>query len=326
MTPRQRISVICPVFNEEPTIPLFYDRFSRAVAPLRQRYDVELIFTNNRSTDRTLDVILSLRGQDPTVQVVTLSRNFGYQASLQAGLSIANGDAVMFIDVDCEDPPEMIPRFVEKWEEGYDVVYGERGNRPEWFLIKKLRDYFYHVLKTMGDAEIVLYMAEFALFSRQVKDSIVNNQNTFPYIRAEIGYVGFARYGVRYNRERRVSGQTHYNIIDMIAAAVGAVLTSSTFPMRVAANGFPAIVLLNLLLLFADSAAGDFVLFKVLVTFDLLFLLLLVSTYGLYIARIHKNLMGRPIFVIDKRLTVLNDPAPPVAPSVPGKITHSAVG
>ena len=203
----KRLTVICPVHNEEKVIPLFYKRFCDAVAPLRRSYEIELIFTNNRSTDRTLDVIVGLRARDPSVQVITLSRNFGYQASLQAGLSHATGDAVMFIDVDCEDPPELIPRFVEKWAEGYDVVYGERGNRPEGKVIKALRNYFYKVLRALGDADIVLYMAEFALFSRKVREAIVNNQNTFPYIRAEIGFVGFSRYGIRYDRQRRVSGQ-----------------------------------------------------------------------------------------------------------------------
>src|SRR5437667_3943713 len=305
----KRLTVICPVHNEEKVIPLFYKRFCDAVAPLRRAYEIELIFTNNRSTDRTLDVIVGLRARDPSVQVITLSRNFGYQASLQAGLSHATGDAVMFIDVDCEDPPELIPRFVEKWAEGYDVVYGERGNRPEGKVIKALRNYFYKVLRALGDADIVLYMAEFALFSRKVREAIVNNQNTFPYIRAEIGFVGFSRYGIRYDRQRRVSGLTHYNIIDMIAAAAGALLTSSTFPMRATAIAFPLVALLNIVLLMMDGVGSVGQPFKILVAFDLVFLLLLASTYGLYLARIHKNLMGRPIFIVDRDLTILNQPA-----------------
>jgi dolichol-phosphate mannosyltransferase len=305
---RKRITVICPVYNEESTIPVFYDRFCRAIEPLRPRYDFELIFTNNRSSDNSLEVILDIRARDRSVQVVTLSRNFGYQASLQAGLSVATGDAIMFIDVDCEDPPELIPRFVEKWEEGYDVVYGERAGRPEWIVMKKLRDYFYLVLKALGDAEIVLYMAEFALFSRSVREAIVNNQNTFPYIRAEIGYAGFSRYGVRYERHPRVRGTTHYNILDMVTVAIGAILTSSTFPMRAAAVAFPVVALLNAVLLAADGPGPAGTWFKLLVALDLTAGLLLLSTYGLYLARVHKNVMGRPIFIIDPRLTALNRP------------------
>ena len=306
-TARMRITVICPVYNEEKTIPIFYERFNAAVASLRSSYDVELIFTNNRSTDRSLDVIKTLRAIDSTVQVITLSRNFGYQASLQAGLSQATGEAVMFIDVDCEDPPELIPLFVEKWAEGYDIVYGERGDRPEGTIIKTLRNYFYHILRAVGDADIVLYMAEFAIFSQKVREAIVNNQNTFPYIRAEIGYAGFSRHAVRYNRQIRVSGLTHYNIIDMFTIAVGALLTSSTFPMRAAALSFPILALINVVLLVLDGSSDVGPWFKILVALDLMFLMLLATTYGLYIARIHKNLMGRPIFIIDRDLTILNN-------------------
>ncbi len=305
-TLRKRVTVICPVFNEERAIPVFYERFSKAVAPLRDRYDIELVFTNNRSNDSSLDVILALNAQDPSVQVITLSRNFGYQASLQAGLAWATGDAVLFIDVDCEDPPEMIPHFIEKWEQGYDVVYGERGDRPEGAVLKGLRNWFYRVLRALGDAEIVLYMAEFALFSRQVRDVIVNNQNTFPYIRAEIGYAGFTRYGIRYDRQPRNAGRTHFNVIDMFVVAVGAILTSSTFPMRAAAVGFPGWALLNVLLLALDGTAGPGFWFKVLAVLDLLALILLLCVSGLYIARIHKNVMGRPVFIVDQRLTCVN--------------------
>ncbi len=312
---RRRITVICPVFNEERTIPAFYERFRAAVAPLRATYDVELIFTNNRSTDRSLEVIREIIQLEPTVQVLTLSRNFGYQASLQAGLSQATGDAVVFIDVDCEDPPEMIPAFVDKWVEGYDVVYGERVDRPGNAVIKSLRNWFYRVLKALGDAEIVLYMAEFALFSRQVRDAVVNNQNTFPYIRAEIGYAGFTRYGIPYRRQPRIVGDTHYNVIDMFAAAVGAILTSSTIPMRAAVLALPVVALLSVVGVFADGGgAGPW--FKLMVAFDLFALLTLVTTYGLYIARIHKNVMGRPIFIIDWRQSIINSPQDPSSRSV----------
>lgn len=314
---RRSITIICPIYNEEGTIPIFYDRFRKAVAPLRDRYDVELVFTNNRSTDRSLDVITGIRARDPSVQVITLSRNFGYQASLQAGLSCATGDAVLFIDVDCEDPPEMIPCFVEKWEAGYDVVYGERMDRPEGVVTKALRNNFYRVLRALGDAEIVLYMAEFALFSRQVRDAIVNNQNTFPYIRAEIGYAGFSRFGIPYKRQTRSSGTTHFNFIDMFAVAFGAILTSSTFPMRAAAISCPILALLNVALLFADGGAGPGFWFKLLVALDLFALLFLLCIFGLYLARVHKNVMGRPIFIIDRRLTILNRSSETPSPSTP---------
>ena len=115
MEKRKLISIICPVFNEEQCIPTFYKRLQAALAPLHHCYDFELIFTNNRSTDRTLEVIRDLRQRDPSVQVLTLSRNFGYQASVLAGLRHACGEGIVVIDVDCEDPPEMIPQLIAEW-------------------------------------------------------------------------------------------------------------------------------------------------------------------------------------------------------------------
>lgn len=305
---RKRISVICPVFNERETVPVFYARFLDAVAPLRERYDIELTFTNNRSTDGTLDVIRALRARDPSVQVLTLSRNFGYQASLQAGLAHADGDAIMFIDVDCEDPPELIPEFVGIWEEGHDIVYGERGDRPEWGPIKALRNWFYHVLKALGDADIVLYMAEFALFSRHVREALINNRNTFPYIRAEIGYAGFSRHGVRYDRQARVRGETHYNILDMFAVAFGAILTSSTFPLRWAAAALPAIVLANIGALGAYLWGANPAWVTGILVFDAIYGLAMVTVHGLYLARVHKNVMGRPVYIVDRSRSFLNRP------------------
>ena len=125
------ISIICPVFNEENSIPIFYKRLLAAIKPLRETYDFELVFTNNRSTDRSLEIIKNICKNDTMVNVLTLSRNFGYQRSMLAGLNHADGDVFMFIDVDCEDPPEMITDFIEQWEQGYDIVYGLRDKREE---------------------------------------------------------------------------------------------------------------------------------------------------------------------------------------------------
>jgi polyisoprenyl-phosphate glycosyltransferase len=298
------ISIICPVFNEQEAVPLFYDRLRRVRETLSDRYRFELIFTNNRSTDGTLNAILELRKSDPSVQVVTLSRNFGYQASIQCGLSNAAGRAMTVIDVDCEDPPELVSQFLAKWEEGYDIVYGIRQDRPEAWPLKKLRNGFYRILRATADMDIILYMAEFALIGANVRDSIINNHNTFPFLRSEIGYAGFSRYGIEYTRQPRIAGQTHYNLTRMSAFAIGGILSSSTFLLRAAAYLWPVLVVLNIALLtvFASTTA-----FRVLVAIDLLWVAWLVTVHGLYIARIYKNGIGRPVFIVDRRLTILND-------------------
>jgi dolichol-phosphate mannosyltransferase len=301
---RKLVSIICPVYNEEQCLPIFYDRASQVAAGLKDRYDFEMIFVNNRSEDRTLEILLGLRKKDPRVQILTMSRNFGYQASVQAGLTHASGDAMVVIDVDCEDPPELIPTFIEKWEEGFDVVYGSRENRPENWIIKKGRNVFYHLLRITADMDIVLYMAEFSLVTATVRDAIISNYNAFNYLRAEIGYAGFARYGVPYTRQARVAGRTHYNVFHMVTVGVAAILTSSTFLLRLPVYIFPFLALFNAAALMLSRREPVY--FMALVAADLVYMSLLLTAHGAYLARIYKNGIRRPLFILDARHTHLS--------------------
>ncbi len=300
------VSIICPVYNEEPAILPFYERLTSAVSPLSERYDFELIFTNNRSSDGTLDMIRMLREKDLSVQVLTLSRNFGYQASVLAGITHAAGDAIVVIDVDCEDPPEMIPQFIAKWEEGYDIVYGLRANRPEPRPLVFMRKLFYRLLRMMADTDIVLDMAEFALVSSRVRDVMHDNKNSFPFLRAEVGYSGFSRYGISYDRQQRTTGKSYYNLWGMFLFAAAGILSISTFPMRLAVYALPLVALANLLLLALDLAGLSSSAFKILVALDLLYCITLLTTHGLYLARIYKNNIARPVFIVDWKLSLIN--------------------
>lgn len=300
------VSIICPVYNEERAIPLFYERLINAVAPLYERYEFELIFTNNRSTDGTLDIIRALHKKDPAVQILTLSRNFGYQASVLAGITHATGDAIIVIDVDCEDPPEMVPQFIAKWEEGYDIVYGRRANRPEPRPIVLMRKLFYRLLRLMADTDIVLDMAEFALVSSRVRDVMRDNKNSFPFLRAEIGYSGFSRYGISYDRQQRTTGKSYYNFWGMFMFGAAGILSISTFPLRIAVYAWPLVALANLVLLALDLAGLSGSAFRVLVTLDLLYGVALLTTHGLYLARIYKNNIARPVFIVDWKLSLVN--------------------
>lgn len=300
------VSVICPVYNEEQAIPIFYERLIKAVSPLSDRYHFELIFTNNRSSDGTLDVIRALREKDNIVQVITLSRNFGYQASVLAGITHATGDAIIVIDVDCEDPPEMIPQFIAKWEEGFDIVYGLRANRPEPRPLIFMRKLFYRLLRLTADTDIVLDMAEFALVSSRVRDVMRANKNSYPFLRAEIGYAGFLRYGITYDRQQRTIGKSYYNLWGMFLFAAAGILSVSTFPLRMGAYVWPLILLLNLVLLVVDLTGVSSSAFKMLVALDLVYCITLLTSQGLYLARIYKNNMARPVFIIDWKLSLVN--------------------
>jgi polyisoprenyl-phosphate glycosyltransferase len=303
------VTIVCPVFNEEQSVPLFYARLLLALKEIQAKVRFEFLFMNNRSTDRTLDVIKELQAKDPRVRYITLSRNFGYQASITAGMKHASGDAVANIDVDCEDPPEMLPKLIEGWLAGADVVYGLRDKREEFVLMHLARKLFYRVTRLVADHEIVLDMAEFFLVDRRVRDFVLSTSSTFPFVRGQLGYVGFKRLGIPYKRERRLIGQTHYNLIGAIRFGAAGILTSSTMALRllvyVGGIGF----LLNVIL------GGWFVLdgsngltmgaraFIAILAVQLGWILLASGIVGLYVARIYKDTIGLPLYVVDDRLS-----------------------
>lgn len=300
MAERQTISIVCPVYNEQACVPIFYERLRAAVLPLRDRYDFELLFANNASTDGTLDAILRLRGADPEVQVLTYARNYGYEASIATGLRHARGDAIVAIDVDGEDPPEMIPQFVAEWERGADVVYGQRDRRIEFVGMHLARKAFYRLNRLLADSEIVLDMGEFYLVSARVRDAILLNRSTKPFLRSEIGYVGFRRTGISYTRQPRVAGASHHNLWRAADLAMAGFLTSSTFPLRLSAYALPALVFVNVAMLMGDR-------FQALVVIDLLYVAFFLSMACLYLGRTYKDVVQRPVTVVDWAHSVVNE-------------------
>src|ERR1700722_13204536 len=226
------ITILCPVYNEDRVIPLFFQRIQPVLEKLSEHYAVHLLFLNNASGDRTPQQIEKVRQVWQETYLITLSRNVGYHASLEFGLRNARGDLFVFIDVDCEDPPEMILEFVGKYEQGYDIVYGERVDRDESRAIKQARKLFYRLLRAVADDEIILDMAEFALFTREVRDAILDENTSYPFLRASIARVGFRRAAIPFKRQKRIAGRTHYNLIQMSLFAVGGILSASTLFLR----------------------------------------------------------------------------------------------
>ncbi|MFY9314134.1 MAG: glycosyltransferase family 2 protein [Burkholderiales bacterium] len=302
---RRTICIVCPVFNEELNIEHFYGEVTRVIAPLRERYDFTLLFSNNASSDRTLELIRGLAAKDSAVRYLTLSRNFGYQGSLLAALSHAEGDAFVIIDVDCEDPPRLIPQFIEQWEAGYDLVYGIRGARPEFIGLVWMRRLFYRVTRLIADADFIVDMAEFSLFSRRLRDAALANETTFPFIRAELAFVGFPRKGIPYDRERRAFGDTHYSFGRMAQFAIAGILSASTFPLRaIAYLGLP-LAAVNLAASLA-ALVGYGVNLSALFALDWAFLIVAAAFIGLYAARIYKDGIRRARFIVDEAKSMLD--------------------
>ena len=299
-----KLSVIVPVHNERGNIEPFYRRAVPTLQSLVDPMDWEMVFVNNGSDDDTLGEILKIRAVDPRVKVITLSKNFGYHAALVAGLSSTEGDLYTMIDVDCEDPPELLGKFYETIKAGAQLVYGIRSNREEPAIVTLGRKIFYLLNRQIADSEIVLWMGEFAMVTRQVRDAILLPRTTYPFLRAEMGYVGFKRVGIPYFRARRVSGKSHYNVLTMTRFAIAGILSSTTFPLRFVlylaaflAVAFPTTAV-GLRLDFGDAA-------RLAAIVALYFLLISVPFVTLYLARTYKNGVSRPLFVIDRTETFL---------------------
>jgi dolichol-phosphate mannosyltransferase len=302
------VTIVCPVFNEEKSIELFYGRLVPAMSEIESKVRYELLFVNNRSTDRTYDIIRALAAKDRRVKLLTLSRNFGYQASITAGMQNAKGDCVVNIDVDCEDPPEMIPRFIDKWLAGADIAYGIRHKREEFFLMHLARKLFYRVIRRLADHEIILDMAEFFLVDKRVRDFALSSRSTFPFVRGQVGYVGFKREGIPYKRERRIAGETHYNLVSAIRFGLAGILSSSTAVLRLLAYvgviAFAIDVVIAMVLALATPRwlPSDWYRFwAAIVLLHLGWFALAAGALGIYLARLYKDSVGLPLYIIDVR-------------------------
>jgi dolichol-phosphate mannosyltransferase len=299
------ITILCPVYNEDRVVPLFFARIQPVIEKLAEHYAVHLLFLNNASNDGTPQEIEKIREVWPATYFITMSRNVGYHASLECGLKNAVGDLFVFIDVDCEDPPEMILEFVEKYEQGYDIVYGERVDRAESKAMKKARKFFYRLLRAVADEEILLDMAEFSLFTREVRDAVLNENTSFPFLRASIARVGFRRAAIPFKREKRVAGNTHYNLIKMSVFAVAGILSASTLFLRLPIYLLP-VWFLSLFLLSVGYVSTHSP--WMIVAAFLLFAAYTGTTMAftaMYVARVYKNGLHRPNAFIDRSRSVL---------------------
>ena len=300
---KEKLTIICPVYNEEKVVPLFFERLRPVREELSEQFDVDLVFCNNASTDSTLDAIADIRTANPNVYVLNLSCNVGYQRSVECGLRTSKGDLFVIIDVDCEDPPEMIPRFIALHEQGYDVVYGERVDRTEPTWIIALRRIFYRLMRSVADENIMLDMAEFSLMTAEVRDAISQDRTSFPFIRSSISRVGFRITGIPYKREPRIGGQTHYSLIGMTIFAVAGILSSSTLLLRLPIYVLPFFIVLVVLLAVTNIVADAPWTNPTLLSLTSIYLGATASFIAVYVARIYKNTLGRPNFIVRRNGT-----------------------
>ena len=305
---RRVISIIAPVFCEQETLPVFHARLSETLRSLSAKYEFEIIYVNDGSTDRSLDILLDLMKMDARIRVIDLSRNFGHQRAITAGMDAARGDCVVILDSDLQDPPETITEMVRKWEEGYHNVYGVRAERRGESVFKRLSArLFYRLLKLLSDVPIPVDTGDFRLLDRRIVDALQSMREESRYIRGLIAWVGFRQYALSYERDARFAGKTNYRLGRMLTLAVDGITSFSEKPLMLA-------VQMGLLI---TGAAFLGILYVVIGRFlhpqsivagwpSLLLVILFVGgtqilvsgLLGLYVGRIHRQVKRRPLYVV----------------------------
>jgi len=302
-----RFSVVIPVFNEEEVLPETYRRLTGVMEELSEPY--ELIFVNDGSKDRSPEILDDLARKDPRVRVIHFSRNFGHQAAITAGMDYARGEAVIVIDADLQDPPEVIPEMVAKWREGYEVVYGKRAKREgETFFKRFTASFFYRFLRAMTDIDIPLDTGDFRLMDRKVVEvmRLLREKNRF--IRGLVAWVGFRQAALEYVRHRRFAGTTKYPLRKMLKLAWDGITAFSNKPLKIAAYlgfalsflSFVYLLVIVVAKLLGKSTVPGWASLAVINLFFSGIILIILGIMGEYIGRIYDEAKNRPLYIVDR--------------------------
>ncbi|NLF38899.1 glycosyltransferase family 2 protein [bacterium] len=307
------ISIIIPIFNEAENLPLLRERLTAASPAWRDDYEIVLV--DDGSTDESSRLMRAMAEEDAHFTIVTLSRNFGHQAAVSAGLQCAKGDAVVIMDGDLQDPPEELHRFLDKWREGYHVVYAIRRNRKENVLKRAAYASFYRILQAISDIHIPLDSGDFCVMDRRVVN-VVNNElpEQIRFVRGLRAYAGFRQIGVAYDRAGRAAGESKYTFRKLMKLALDGIFGFSTFPLRIATYlGFFisltsfAVAAVYLFARFFDikilgRTPGDVGGFATLAV-GMFFLggitLTVLGVIGEYVGRIYLEVKRRPQYIVD---------------------------
>ena len=299
-------SVVVPLYNEEEVINESYKRLKAVMDGLNEPY--ELVFVNDGSRDKTALLAKEICANDSNVKLINFARNFGHQTAITAGMDFATGDAVVVIDADLQDPPEVIPEMIKKWREGYDVVYGQRVKRKGETWFKKLTaKIFYRTLRRLTEVDIPVDTGDFRLIDRKVCNALKKVGERNRYIRGIISWLGFKSAPVEFVREKRFAGETKYPLKKMIKFASDAIMSFSYKPLKIAtffglfvsvASFIYLIVTIILKLCGAISTVDGWTSIIVITLFLNGIILLVLGIIGEYIGRIYDEAKGRPLYVV----------------------------
>ena len=301
------VSIIIPMYNEEATIEKTYRRLKKVMNEIGSKY--ELLFINDGSQDRSGEMVKDFSTWDKTIQVIELSRNFGHQIAITAGMDYASGDAVVVIDADLQDPPELIKDMIEKWEEGFDVVYAKRTKRKGESLFKRLTaSHFYRVLRGLTDIDIPLDTGDFRLIDRKVCDQMTQLHEKNRFVRGRVSWVGFKQTAVEYERDERQFGESKYPLKKMLKLSLDGITSFSYKPLKLASYGgvllsFAGFIYMLVVIyqkLFTRTTVMGWSSLIVIQLFFFGFVLSMLGVVGEYIGRIYDESKNRPIYIVSE--------------------------
>nr|WP_279011939.1 glycosyltransferase family 2 protein [Vagococcus fluvialis] len=303
------ITILTPMYNEQENIQQFYKEVSKVASNLSQKYIFEFLFINDGSKDHSLDEVKKLRNKDERVKFVDLSRNYGKEIAMLAGMDYAKGDAVIIMDSDLQHPPEVIPTMISEWEKGYQDVYGKRVTRHgESFLKKKMSNLYYKVLGSFSEEPVLANVGDFRLLDRICIDSIIEMRESQRYTKGIYMWIGFDKKEIEFEANERFAGETKWQFKSLLKLGIDGIISNSTVPLRI--SFYLGIVLSTIgfiymiytfisALLFGNDVAG----YPTLVILILLssgVQLLFLSIIGEYIGKIFMEVKNRPVYFIKK--------------------------
>jgi polyisoprenyl-phosphate glycosyltransferase len=304
-TSNKILSVVAPAYNEEAGLDEFYSRLVNAVKSLD--VELEIIYVNDGSHDNTLEIMSKQHEKDSRITIIDLSRNFGKEIALTAGLDHVTGDAVVVIDTDLQDPPELIPKLVEQWHNGFDVVNAKRIKRKGESTFKKVTSYlYYRFLYQLSDIKIPKDTGDFRLLSRSALDALLELREKHRYMKGLFAWVGYKQTEITYERDERYAGETKWNFFGLLNLAFEGLTSFSVVPLRIASmlgilSAFAALIFAIIIivkkLMFGDPVAG-YPSLVVLITFIGGIQLLALGIIGEYLGRVFNETKNRPLYLV----------------------------
>jgi glycosyltransferase involved in cell wall biosynthesis len=302
------ISVVAPVYNESDGIGEFYARVTKVMTSI-QAIGYEIIFVDDGSADDSYRKLRKIAEEDSHVQLARFSRNFGHQMAITAGIDLAQGDAVIVIDSDLQDPPEVMAEFISKWREGYDVAYGVRKSRAGESAFKLITArVFYRLMGSLSTIEIPMNVGDFRLMGRPVVDQLRQLREQDRYIRGLVSWIGFKQIGVHYERDARTAGETKFSLRKMLGFALDGMTSFSLIPLRLATwvgYATSALAFIYLINVFIERLQGITVQGWASIMVAVLFIggiqLICLGIIGEYIGRIFNQSKQRPLYIIAER-------------------------